>query len=383
MADFKYLDKYLKELVKKGPAGCGCAVARAGEILYEGYYGWADLEEKKPVDANSVYRQFSTTKLIVCTAAMMLFERGKFLLTDPICEYFPEWDHAMVAETAEDGTVRLRPARRPIQIKDCLTMSMGIGYDGTDYTHERARQVRKRLAAEKPGYTLRDDIRAMAEVPLAFDPGTRWLYGFGHELVAGLIEAVSGKTVGEFLKSEIFEPLGMGSTGYRYFGDIRERMVKLYYSDENGNRIAAPGPLDPLHEPEARYEGGGAGLFSTVGDYLKFTQMLACGGALRTTRLIGRKTIDLMRTNQLNERQLSDFIFPYVEGYGYGLGVRTMMEPKGAPLSVGEFGWTGYLGTYASVDPSEQVSVVYMHNHQPNMEMEIHHRVRNMAYGAL
>lgn len=148
------------------------------------------------------------------------------------------------------------------------------------------------------------------------------------------------------MKKEIFEPLGMDSTGYRYFDDTRSRMVTAYQVSEDGIRTSTAGPLDGRHEPESRYEGGGAGLFSTVGDYLKFTQM-------------------------------QDFSNPYLEGYGYGLGMRTMVHPSVTNTSLGEFGWTGAMGTYVLIDPAEKVSLVYMHNLVPNRELEIHSRVRN------
>lgn len=118
MGSFTYLDDFLKEHVKRGPAGCGCAVAQNGELMYEGYYGYADLEKGRPITPDSVYRQFSMTKVVVCTAAMMLFERGRFLMNDPIYEYFPEWRHTMVAEESEDGAVVIRPVKSPIRIKD-------------------------------------------------------------------------------------------------------------------------------------------------------------------------------------------------------------------------------------------------------------------------
>ncbi|MDE6815870.1 MAG: beta-lactamase family protein, partial [Lachnospiraceae bacterium] len=257
-------------------------------------------------------------------------------------------------------------------------------YGGEDYTHRMMEQVRKELEETIGDYTLRDDIRAMSKVPVRFDPGTRWLYGFGHELVAGLIEAVSGMTVGEFLQKELFDPLGMKSTGYRYFGDLRERMATPYLRGEDGTMEPTAGMFDMRHEPGAKYEAGGAGLFSSVRDYTAFAQMLACGGIYKGEQIIGRKTIDLMRQNRLNRRQLRDFRCSYLEGYGYGLGVRTLMEPgRGSNSSVGEFGWTGYMGTYIAVDPSEKASVVYMHNLVPNMEEYVHHRVRNIAFGAL
>lgn len=378
------MDAFLSRHVQQGPAGCGCAVAQNGEILYEGYYGYANLEQKTPITADTIYRQFSSTKVVICTAAMMLYERGKFLLNDPIYAYFPEWRNTQVAEEQPDGTYLIRPVKRPIQVRDCFTMSMGIGYGGEDYTHRMMQQVRDELSATVGDYTLRDDIRAMAQVPVRFDPGSRWLYGFGHELVAGMIEAASGMKVSEFLQKEIFEPLGMTSTGYRYFGDTRQRMVTPYLRHEDGRMEPTTGMFDARHEPEAKYEAGGAGLFSTVRDYLAFSQMLACGGVYRGQRLIGRKTIDLMRQNHLSDRQLQDFTNSYLDGYGYGLGVRTLMDPgRAANTSVGEFGWTGYMGTYVAIDPSERASVVYMHNLIPNMEEYTHHRVRNIAFGML
>ena len=385
MADFKELSRLLEEILEQGPAGCGCAVARNGEILFEEYHGVKDLESGEPITADSVYRQYSTTKVAVCTGAMMLLERGKFLLNDPIYEYFPEWKDTMVAQPEEDGSYRVRPAKRPILIRDCFSMAMGIGYGGTDYTHQAAEKVRAQLRANVGEYPLQQEIKAMAEVPVAFDPGTHWLYGFGHELVAGLIEVVSGKGVGQFLKEELFEPLDMKNTGYHYFGDIRERMVTTYLLKEDGSREASPYfQRDELFEPEAKYEGGGAGLFSTVRDYLALTQMLACGGEYQGRKIMGRKTIDLMRCNQLNEQQLKEFRNPYLEGYGYGCGVRTLMDPSaGVNSSVGEFGWTGMLGTYVSIDPAEKLSLVYMHNLFPNREAYIHPRIRNIVYGVL
>ncbi len=380
MAKFENLDRLLQRFSQNTVPGCACIVARDGEILYEGYHGKADLESGRPVTEDTVFRLFSMTKVIVCTAAMILFERGEFLLNDPYSDYFPEYFHMQVAEVTPNGGVRLRPAKNPILVRDTFNMAVGIPYaNGDSYTEQKMRQVRAELA-QKGKYTLQEDVCAMAAVPLRYDPGTHWTYGFGHEMVAALIEKVSGMTVGEFLKKEIFDPLGMESTGYRYFGNIRERMIRMYRPEQNGSFTAIQGALDQNHEPEAIYEGGGAGLFSTPRDYTKFAQALACGGG----GIIGRKTIDLMRANMLNAAQQRDFENFYNEGYGYGLGVRTMIRPAGvANLSIGEFGWTGAAGTWVSIDPSERFSVVYMHQTMPNNEQYHHHRVRAAAYGCL
>ena len=230
MSTVKDMDALLKDFSDRHVPGAGCIVMQDGKVLYEGYTGLADIKTGRKVDENTIFRLYSMTKVIVCTALMMLYERGKFLLQDPVYEYFPEWKNTMVAEEnlgpdgKFDGTYTIRPVKRPIQIADCLNMSMGIGYGGDDYTHRQMAAVRQELEDTLGwNYSLRDDIRAMAQVPICFDPGERWLYGFGHELVAGLIEVCSGMTVGEFLKKEIFDPLS--SIYSAYMGPANEYSV--------------------------------------------------------------------------------------------------------------------------------------------------------------
>ncbi len=385
MPNFSHLDALLKDFVQNGPAGCGCAVAKDGKVLYEGYHGFLDKEQGVPITADSVYRMYSMTKVVVCTAAMMLYERGKFLLSDPLYEYFPEYKEHVIATELPNGNVVYEKSPSPMLAKHAFSMAVGLPYpsDKTPTGREWLR-LQKELQQKGP-YDLQMLIRTMAQVPLAAEPGTRFQYGHGHELVAGLIEVCSGKSVGDFLRQEIFEPLGMNSTGYRYFGDIEKRMVAMYEKGEDGTLCKTPGYDDALFAPDAKLEYGGSGLFSTVGDYLKFSQMLALGGTWENQRIMSPKTINLMRQNQLNEQQLKDFTGTYTAGYGYGLGVRTMMDlaKGGANSSVGEFGWTGMLGTWTSIDPSEGVSAVYMHQMMPNMELYHHLRVRAAAFGGL
>jgi len=386
MARFENLSELLKQYVKNGPAGCGCAVAKDGETLYQGYFGYADLEEERPVTEDTVYRLFSMTKVVVCTAAMMLFERGRFLLNEPIYEYFPEYKNTQVFVKEPDGAVHLEKAKNPMLIKHAFNMSVGMPYMFTDSpTSRQMARVRDELVKKYGKYDIVTEVKAMGDVAVAFEPGTHWLYGYGHDIVAALIQLISGKTVGEFLQEEIFGPLDMKSTGYRYNGDIEPRMVSYYRKSDKGEMTKIAGPFDEFHRPDAIYEAGGAGLYSTVGDYLKFSQMMANGGVYNGKRIIGRKTIDLMRTNHLNKAQLKDFNNSYLAGYGYGLGVRTLMDIADGHSngSFGEFGWTGMLGTYVSIDPKERFSVVYMHQMDPNMEEYHHLRVRAVANGCL
>lgn len=386
MSKFSHLTALLEQFVRNGPAGCGCAVAKEGKILYQGYFGYADLEEKRPVTEDTVFRLYSMTKVIICTAAMMLFERGKFLLNEPIYEYFPEYRDTQVFVTKPDGSADTRKAKNPMLIKHAFTMAVGMPYAfGDSLTAREMARVREELMTKYGRYDIVTEVKAMGSVPVAFDPGTHWLYGYGHDIIAGLIQVISGKTVGRFLQDEIFDPLGMKDTGYRYRDSIEGRMASYYRRDETGKMTKIPSFFDVYHAPDALYESGGAGLYSTVGDYLAFSQMLANGGIYNGQRIIGRKTIDLMRANHLNEDQLKDYQNSYLAGYGYGLGVRTMLYPAQGHSngSVGEFGWTGMLGTYVSIDPEEKLSIVYMHQMDPNMEEYHHHRVRAVVNGCL
>ncbi len=386
MAKIEDLSMLLEQFIKNGLPGCGCAVAKDGKTLYEGYFGYADLEEKRPVTQDTVYRLFSMTKVVICTAAMMLFERGKFLLDEPVYEYFPEYRDTQVFVTDPGGDIHTKKAENPILIKHAFNMSIGMPYPFSELpTAKEMRRVRDELEKKYGKYNIVTEVKAMGSVPVAFNPGTHWLYGYGHDIVAGLIQVISGKTVEQFLRDEIFEPLGMKSTGYRYCDDIETRMISYYRRNAQGELIKIPGPMDTFHQPDAIYEAGGFGLYSTVNDYLKFSQMLANGGVYNGERIIGRKTIDLLRTNHLNKEQLEDFNGSYLAGYGYGLGVRTLMNTAEGHSngSIGEFGWTGMMGTYVSIDPKEGFSVVYMHQMDPNMEEQHHLRVRAVANGCI
>jgi CubicO group peptidase (beta-lactamase class C family) len=387
MADFKHLDALLADFVANGLPGCGCAVAKEGKILYEGYHGMADIDSGKAIAPDTVYRLYSMTKVIICTAAMMLYERGKFLLSDPIYDYIPEYKMRGVVHVGPNGTIDIRDAKVDALIKHAFSMAVGLPHPrGEMPTAKAMEKIRAGLDGKygQGKFDIVTDVKAMAEAPAAFEAGTHFLYGYGHDIIAALIQIVSGKKLGDFLREEIFEPLGMSSTGYRYFGDIEDRMVSLYNRADGGLTKTAD-RQDYLHARDSLLERGGAGLFSTVSDYLKFTQMLANGGVANGRQIVGRKTIDLMRQNQLSEQQLKDFGGTYLAGYGYGLGVRTMMDRAAgcSNTSVGEFGWTGALGTWTSIDPSEGVSVVYMHQTSPNMELYYHLRTRAAAYGGL
>ncbi len=389
MSDFNNLNTLLEGFVQHGLPGCGLQITQHGKTIYEGYFGYADIENKVPVSANSLFRQASMSKLPLYTVLMMLYEKGKFLMTDPFSDFFPEWKNSTKYLKNPNGYVEIVPTKRPVIISDVLSMKCGLPYCNFpgETTNETLRSMQKKMQPlwDKGHFTLQEQIQAMADVPQAFDPGSHWLYGFSSELAAGLIEKICDKSIDDVFQELLFDPLEMEDTRSHYFGDAKERMVTLYGKDKNGALVPIHTVLDDKHLPGKEHECGWARLFSSVNDYSKLMQMLACGGSYNGRQIMGRKTIDLMRSNGLTPIQLNDFQDTYNAGYGYGYGVRTLIDKQKGNHngSLGAFGWTGGFGTWCESDPKEEVSIVYMHNMMPDEELYYHLRVRAAAYGSL
>jgi CubicO group peptidase (beta-lactamase class C family) len=398
MSDFKHLDELLRKYVNDGLPGCACMIAKRGEILYENYFGWADIENKKTLTRENVFRQASLTKVAMYTVAMMLYEQGKFLMSDPLYEYFPEWRHSTKMIRRATGNMDIVPVEHPITIKNIMNMTCGLPYDmimgDIPVQHPVSQAMAKVMKPirEKGYYTLREQIKAVSQVPLAFEPGEHFLYGFASELTAGLLEVICNKPAEQVIKEMLFEPLGMESSANFIFDDLAERLVQNYYLNQ-GKQL---GEKDALYIPSAEQGIISVGPLGTVSgfarvitncwDYTKLMQMLANGGIYNGKRIIGRKTIDLFRTNTLTDKIIQeDFSNSYLAGYGYGYGVRTLMNRYTGQHngSIGAFGWTGGSGTWAEADPCDGVSIVYMHNLQPNLEEYHHLRMRAVAYGCL
>ena len=385
MNRFTNLTPLLKSFVEKGPPGCSCSVVHKGNTVYEEYFGYADIEAKTPVTPDTLFRIFSMTKVITCTAALMLYERGLYHLNDPLYEYLPEFKNPLVYRTSSNGALSVSPALYPIRIRDLFMMTSGLPYGGDDT--ETGRQIKKKSeewAASGTKYDLRTTVKMLASVPLCFDPGTHWRYGFSHDVLAAFIEVVSGKKYSRFLKDEIFDPLGLKNTFHRIPEDKMKDLCSFYYRAENG-ALTKSTDMDMHIHADDIFEGGGSGLLSTLGDYQRFIRMLCNHGELDGVRILGRKTVDLMATNHLNSQQQADYNWPHHAGYGYGLGVRVMVDPAkgGCNGSIGEFGWSGMLGTWMMIDRKEDLTVTYMQQLQPSLEEFHAPRLRNVVYGML
>ncbi len=391
MGKFDRLTPLLESFTKHGPAGCSLLVARRGETLYEHYVGYADREAGTPIGPDTIYRIYSMSKVVTCVAALMLYERGAYLLNDPLDEYLPEFKHMQVYQPTGDGKVEAVPANNPILVKDLFKMTSGLTYPGDQSETQRhtarvAGELERALPVGGETSPVRALVKALAEVPLAFDPGTRWQYGFSHDVLGALIEVLSGKRFSQFLDEEIFGPLGMADTGFRIAEHKRSRLCVVYDRAEDGtlSRNANPG-LDVHFQPNAQFESGGAGLLSTLGDYGRFARMLAAGGTLDGAQILGRRTIELMASQHLSPEQQRDYNWGWQVGYGYGLGVRVMVDrPLGGSNSpAGEFGWSGLAGTWLSVDPAEELCAVYMQQMLPSDEHYYQPRLRSAVYGTI
>ncbi|MGN1059372.1 MAG: serine hydrolase domain-containing protein [Clostridia bacterium] len=372
--DFHALTEFLDSLPARGVPGTDCVIYHKRRPVYRHRSGFADVENKIPMRSDLLYNIYSATKPVTCTAALQLYERGLYQLSDPLYAYIPEY-RTMYIE--ENGCRRL--AKRPVLIRDLFTMTAGLRYDIHAASIAR---VKKETKQKAPTLAV---IRALAEEPLSFEPGTRWQYSLCHDVLGGLIEVLSGQTLGAYCRQHIFEPLGMKDTAFLTSADSERRLAPLYMFRPEENRTVRISSQNVFRLGSA-YESGGGGLISSVDDYIRFADMLAAGGRSAEGELIlSRGTVQLMRTNQLSAAVLPSFDWPQMAGYGYGLGVRTLMDKdkSGSNGSVGEFGWGGAAGAYMLADPERALSAYYAQHMLESMEAYIHPRLRNLIYRGL
>ncbi len=375
---FKALTQFLDEIPERyGVPGTDCIIYHHHKEVFRHQSGYSEVETNRPMDPKQLYNLYSASKLVTCVAGLQLFEQGAFLLTDPLYEYIPEYRTMYIKDR---GLVR--EASKPILVRDLFTMCAGFNYD----TRSKAiLSVKKETEHRCPTMTV---VKALAKESLDFEPGSRWQYSLCHDVLGGLIEAISGKTFGEFCRENIFMPLGMHDTTFLPDAEAEKRLAPMYMFNEETEqpeRISAQN----VFRFGSEYESGGAGVVSSVEDYIKFVDALCSGGVAQNgEKILNRRTINLMRTCHLQGQPLQDF-FEYAQnhmpGYGYGLGVRTMMDPVkgGSSGPVGEFGWGGAAGAYALMDPENDLAVYYCQHMLTSREELIHRRLRNIIYSCI
>lgn len=360
---------------KKMPGAIGL-IARHGKVAYQETWGMADMEAGTPMQMDTIHRIYSMTKPITGVALMMLYEEGKFLLNDPIAKFMPEFAKMTVGVEEKDPQTgqmvfKTVPAKRLITVRDLLRHTAGFTYGVFGETPVDQAYRKVGILSEANLATFVSDL---AKLPLQYEPGTRWHYSVSVDVQGRLIEVLSGKPFDQFLQERIFTPLGMVDTGFYVPASKRNRFAKLYTPTKAGGiePIAIcttrddclakfPNAAPALSEVQGMLSGGG-GLVSTTYDYLRFCQMLLNKGTYEGNRLLSRKTVELMSSDNLGA------IPGMSPGNGFGLGFAVSKAPGEAGMmgSPGEFNWSGAAGTKFWIDPKEEMIGIFMIQILPN-----------------
>lgn len=363
------IDSVLDEYVSKHwIVGATTLVVKDNQLIQYKGYGFADEETKKPMAANSIFRIMSQTKAIVSAGALILYEQGKFLLDQPIADFIPEFRHpkVMVKYNWSDTTYTAIPAKREITFRDLLTHTSGIGYPDIGNDSMKAIYAKAKISSGLGNIhkSLLEEMKALAGLPLAFQPGEQWMYGLNSDLLGCLIEVISGMNLEDFLRKKIFDPLGMKDTYFNLPKEKFSRLTTVYTENSSGNIIKWSHTfrnIDPdypmMHK---NYFSGGAGLSSTAFDYAVFLQMLLNGGMYNGHRILSPRTIELMTQNQVGELNLGS------DKFGLGFQVTTEKGAAIGPRSKGSFSWGGYYGTNFWADPEKKLVCLVMTQQTPN-----------------
>jgi CubicO group peptidase (beta-lactamase class C family) len=375
-----------RSIENKRIAGAVTLVVRHGHVAWFKSQGMMDREAGKPMPNDAMFRICSMTKPITSVAAMILYEEGRFLLNDPVSKYLPEFKNPKVLVKPASGEPYTIPATKEITIRDLLRHTSGITYHWNSDLGPMYEKAGVASGLLQYDGTIGDSVKHLAGLPLLFNPGERFEYSLSVDVLGRLIEVVSGKPLDEFFRARIFEPLGMKDT-YFYPPESKiDRLATAYtYDPEKGlNRF----PDTPIREGSFVYSAdyptqgprklfsGGAGLVSTAMDYARFCQMMLDQGKVGGTRLLGRKTVELMTQDQLGK------IGPD-QGFGLGFGIEGVKGPLSELGSVGEYNWGGFFYTGFSVDPKEQMIVIFMAQLHPTGGLTLDREVNQLAYQAI
>jgi CubicO group peptidase (beta-lactamase class C family) len=370
------LSAALNERIASGHIpGAVALIARHGKVAYHRSFGRLDPAADKPMGTDAIFRIYSMTKAIVSVAVMMLWEEGRLLLSDPIGKFIPAFNETTVGAFSGDLLTRT-DADRPITIQDLLRHTSGLTYEFRGNTPIHRAYTEGRLARVRQ--TNAEQADALARLPLLHQPGTVWEYSRSTDVLGRLVEVISGQSLGAFLSERILLPLDMTDSGFSVPEHDHGRIAEPFAKDpENATDVAL---LDIRRK--AIFESGGGGMVATAMDYARFLGMLLGNGRLGSTRLLGRKTVELMTSDHLGSIAGAADLLPPGHGFGLGFAVRTQPGMAPFPGSVGNYYWGGAAGTTFWVDPAERLYAVLMI--QAPIQRE-HYRLlfRDMVYAAV
>jgi CubicO group peptidase (beta-lactamase class C family) len=352
-----------------------------GEQVCAAFEGYADMEERRAAGPDTLLRLYSMTKPVTAIAAMILCDRGQLTESDPVSKYLPEYAFmkALDARGIEIG------CERELTVADLLNMTAGMVYPGPDEVGTRIQAMfdaQHEAISKGQGYSTREVARQIALRPLQFQPGAHWRYGLEADVLGAVIEVVSGKTLGDFLREELFQPLGMRDTGF-FVPSIKQYRFAQLYKREAGrlmiDQVRHLGLTECLAPPA--YEAGGAGLISSFDDYGRFGRMLAGYGQLDGVRILREGTVRSFETDQLTDAQHKTLAFASSQGYGYGHLMRVCVDPRitTSPADTGEFGWDGWTGVYMAVNARRNLFLLYLTQVSEGIDPRLMEKLRTLV----
>lgn len=390
----KRVDATITQWIKEEQLnGATAIILRNGKIVYHKSFGFANNEQDIPMRNDHIFRIASMTKPIISVAAMMLYEEGKFLLTDPVSKFIPEFKNPVVLDkyNAADTTYTTVPAKREITMRDILAHTSGIGYAQIGSGTANAIYYKNKIngGIGTPYSTLKDVITRLARLPLLVQPGEEFYYGLNTDVLGYLIEVISGMPFDKYLQQKIFDPLGMKDTYFFLPKEKQARLVVLY--KEVNNKIDIQDSLISLNGTFSRdfpktangtYFSGGAGLASTAYDYALFGQMLLNGGELNGKRIVSPATVKLMVSNQIGDHLMWGDTNK-ARRFGLGFGILTDYAEKTLMIPEGSYGWDGMFASHYWTDPRNKMVVVFMRNIWPTEHWDYGDRIKPIIYQSL
>ena len=349
----------MQEFVDEGRlAGVVTMAARHGKIFHSEAVGLRDLESGDPMAVDDIFRIYSMTKPVTGVAMMMLYEEGKFRLSDPVAMHIPEFaDLPVAAGVDANGDIITEPADHPMTIRELMSHTAGLSYG--IFSQSPVDDMYNEAGVLDRNATLQQMIDRLADIPLRQQPGSTWHYSVAVDVQGYLVEKLSGQKFGDFLKERLFDPLGMVDTAWYVTPDKAPRFAQVYVYGEDGELLANEGFPGSDYSSEPVFQSGGGGLVSTAMDYLRFCQMLLNGGVLEGVRILSPTTVDMMTRNQL-PADMPHEIFA-VPGTSFGLDFAVVEDPTEAETySKGEYYWGGAAGTWFWIDPVQELVFVGM-----------------------
>jgi CubicO group peptidase (beta-lactamase class C family) len=368
--------------------GCQALVSRHGQVAYFNSLGCADRERATPMRDDTIFRIYSMTKPITSVALMQLYEQGHFQLNDPISRVLPGWREQKVWVAGDADNMELKAPEKTITFRNVLSHTGGLTYGATNHPVDK---IYRRIGVNRDRTeTLSTFMDKMGQTPLRYEPGTAWMYSMSTDVCGGLVEAISGQPFDEYLQKNIFEPLGMIDTSFWVAPEKQSRFAANYQRGADKELKLIDDPERSTYLTNPSFFSGGGGLTSTTADYLRFCEMLRRGGELGGHRILGPRTIDLMRKNHLADGKdlagmaIGAFSETAYEGVGFGLGfAMTLGEVEAGTLGEGDYYWGGAASTIFWVDPKEDLVAIFMTQLMPSATFNFRGQLKNIIYSSI